>query len=105
VIDIMCSSLSGLGPGFMALVPGYHLLAYRIDAFIDVVDFKSSMDEFLRGLADTKPAPGHSRVVYPGLLEAEEEAVRREQGIPYHREVIEWFGTIEGELGLSFDFT
>ena len=105
VVDIMCSSLSGLGPGFVALVPGFHLLAYRIDAFIDTADFKASMDEFLRGLADTKPAPGHDRVVYPGLMEAEEEAVRREQGVPYHTEVIEWFRGIEQELGLSFDFT
>jgi LDH2 family malate/lactate/ureidoglycolate dehydrogenase len=105
MIDVMCSSLSGLGPGFLALVPGYHLLAYRIDAFIDVPDFKRHMDAFLRGLAETKPAPGHDRVVYPGLIEAEEEAVRREQGIPYHREVIDWFRTIEAELGLHFAFT
>ena len=35
VVDIMCSTLSGLGPGFIALVPGFHFLAYRIDAFIE----------------------------------------------------------------------
>lgn len=105
IVDIMSSSLSGLGPNFLNPVPGFHLLAYRIDAFIDVADFKANMDNFLRGLAETKPAPGHSRVVYPGLLEAEEEAVRREQGIPYHSEVIEWFSTIEDELGLDFSFT
>jgi len=105
VIDIMCSSLSGIGPGFISLVPGFHLLAYRIDAFIDVGDFKQSMDDFLRGLAATKPAPGHERVVYPGQLEAEEEAVRSVEGIPYHSEVIEWFRSIEGELGLDFSFT
>ena len=105
VIDIMCSSLSGLGPGFMALVPGFHLMAYRIDAFVDVDEFKANMDDFLRGLASTKPAPGHERVVYAGQLEAEEEVIRRADGIPYHSEVIDWFRTIEGELGLSFDFT
>lgn len=105
ITDIMCSSLSGIGPGFMALVPGFHLMAYRIDAFLDVVDFKQHMDDFLRGLAETKPAPGHDRVVYPGLLEAEEEAVRKVEGIPYHSEVIEWFATIEDELGLDFAFT
>lgn len=105
ITDIMCSSLSGIGPGFIALVPGFHLMAYRIDAFLDVVDFKQHMDDFLRGLAETKPAPGHDRVVYPGLLEAEEEAVRSVEGIPYHSEVIDWFRTIEGELGLDFAFT
>tara|TARA_Y100000588_G_scaffold344078_1_gene390012 strand:+ start:1073 stop:2149 length:1077 start_codon:yes stop_codon:yes gene_type:complete len=105
IIDIMCSSLSGLGPGFLAFEPGFHLLAYRIDAFIDTADFKASMDEFLRGLANTKPAPGHKRVIYPGQLEAEEEVIRTADGIPYHREVIDWFSTIETELGLNFDFT
>ena len=105
VVDIMCSTLSGLGPGFIALVPGFHFLAYRIDAFIDLDQFKADMDRFLRGLVETPPAPGHDRVVYPGLLEAEEERVRLEEGIPYHREVIEWFRGIGGELGLRFDFT
>ena len=104
VVDIMCSSLSGLGPGFVALVPGFHLLAYRIDAFIDVVEFKAHMDTFLRGLAATPPAPGHDRVVYPGLLEAEEQQRRLVEGIPYHREVIAWFRTTAAELGLTFDF-
>jgi LDH2 family malate/lactate/ureidoglycolate dehydrogenase len=104
VVDIMCSSLSGLGPGFMALVPGFHLLAYRIDAFIELAQFKAHMDAFLEGLASTPPAPGHERVVYPGLLEAEEEARRRAEGIPYHVEVIEWFRTIGRELGLEFEF-
>lgn len=105
ITDIMCSSLSGIGPGFIALVPGFHLMAYRIDAFIDVADFKQHMDDFLRGLAETKPAPGHDRVVYPGLIEAEEEAVRSVEGIPYHSEVIDWFRTIEAELNLDFAFT
>ena len=50
-------------------------------------------------------APGEARVVYAGLLEAEEEARRRETGIPYHTEVIEWFRTIEAELHLDFSFT
>jgi LDH2 family malate/lactate/ureidoglycolate dehydrogenase len=105
VVDILGSTLGGIGPGFVANTPGYHLMAYRIDAFVEVAQFKRDMDTFLRGLAETKPAPGHERVVYAGLLEAEEEALRREHGIPYHSEVIEWFRTIEGELGLDFAFT
>ena len=105
VVDIMCSTLSGLAPGFLALVPGFHLLAYRIDAFLDLDQFQRDMDAFLRGLVDTPPAPGHDRVVYPGLLEADEERVRLAEGIPYHTEVIDWFRTIGAELGLTFDFT
>ena len=105
VVDILSSILTGIGPGFLDPGPGFHLQAIRIDAFIDVPKFKADMDTFLRGLASTRPAPGEARVVYAGLLEAEEEARRRETGIPYHTEVIEWFRTVEREQGLRFSFT
>jgi len=104
IVDIMCSTLSGLGGGFIARVPGYHLLAYRIDAFVEPEKFKADMDDFLRGLTETPPAPGHERVVYPGLLEWEERELRLREGIPYHSEVITWFGNIGRELGLTFPF-
>jgi LDH2 family malate/lactate/ureidoglycolate dehydrogenase len=104
VVDIMCSTLTGLGPGFVSLKPGYHLLAYRIDAFVDAGQFKRDMDTFLRGLTETPPAPGYDRVVYPGLIEAEEEEHRLQEGIPYHVEVIEWFRSIANELKLDFKF-
>ena len=105
VVDIMSGILGGIGPGFLNPGPGFHLMAYRIDAFIEVDQFKRDMDTFLRGLAETRPAPGEARVVYAGLLEAEEEARRRETGIPYHTEVIEWFRTVGKELDLRFSFT
>lgn len=104
IVDIMCSTLTGIGPGFLARVAGYHLLAYDVQAFQDVAQFKSDMDDFLRGLCETPPAPGHERVVYPGLLEAEEVARRTTEGIPYHSEVIEWFAATAREMGLEFEF-
>ena len=104
VVDIMCSTLTGIGPGFISRQAGYHLLAYRIDAFVDADRFKADMDGFLRGLCATPPAPGHERVVYPGLLEAEEKERRLAEGIPYHTEVIEWFASTGSELGLKFEF-
>jgi L-2-hydroxycarboxylate dehydrogenase (NAD+) len=104
VVDIMCSTLTGIGPGFISRLPGYHLIAYRIDAFVDVAKFKADMDGFLRGLCDTPPAPGHDRVVYPGLLEAEERERRLVDGIPYHSEVIEWFATTARAMNLEFEF-
>ena len=58
------------------------------------------MDKMLKTLKDTKPAPGHDRVLYPGLSEYEEEQNRREHGIPLHREVIDWFNAITAELPL-----
>jgi LDH2 family malate/lactate/ureidoglycolate dehydrogenase len=39
-------------------------------------------------------------VLYPGLSEHEETQARRANGIPLHREVIEWFAQITSELGI-----
>jgi LDH2 family malate/lactate/ureidoglycolate dehydrogenase len=51
-------------------------------------------------LRTTRPAPGHDRVLYPGLSEHEEERDRRANGIPLHREVVQWFDDITAELSL-----
>jgi len=72
--------------------------AIDISAFTDVGVFKENMDKMLRSLRETKPAPGHDRVLYPGLSEHEEELDRRANGIPLHTEVIEWFESICAEL-------
>jgi LDH2 family malate/lactate/ureidoglycolate dehydrogenase len=55
-------------------------------------------------LKSTKPAPENSRVLYPGLPEAECEVKYRREGIPFHREVAEWFGSICNELSLESPF-
>ena len=75
--------------------------AYSIDAFRDVAEFKSSMDEFLTYLVETPPSPGHDRVYYAGLPEHEETDIRERDGIPLHREVVEWFDNATNELGLD----
>ncbi len=75
--------------------------AFSIDAFRDVADFKNSMDEFLTYLASTPPARGHDRVYYAGLPEHEETEIRDKDGIPLHREVVEWFDTTTDKLKLD----
>ena len=79
---------------------GHHFTVYDISAFTDVDEFKSGMDSYLRALQETPTAPGHDRVLYAGLEEHEEEIDRRERGIPYHPEVLEWFRETTSELGL-----
>ena len=102
MVEVLTSLLSGGagGPDRRAR-QAHHLLAYRVDAFTDLESFKDDMDAYLRRLRDAKTAPGEERVYYAGLPEHEEEAVRRELGIPYHPEVIEWFHGILAELGLE----
>lgn len=102
IVYIMCCALSGMdwdGPARS----GHHFTAYKIDAFTDVAKFKDDMDDFLEGLVNTPPAPGHDRVLYAGLPEHEETQERLANGIPYHREVIDWFQSIRAELELDFE--
>ena len=75
--------------------------AYNIEAFTDINQFMSNIDEMLRHLIETKPSPGNERVLYPGLIEHEEFQKRVLEGIPLHKEVIEWFGRITKELSLD----
>ncbi|MBI4306500.1 MAG: Ldh family oxidoreductase, partial [Chloroflexi bacterium] len=102
MVDILCGVLSGTGPGFKNRGTASHFFAaFRLSAFTDPEKFKSDMDDFMRGLRENPPAPGHERVVYAGLPEHEAEMERMVNGIPYHPEVIEWFKGIVGELGIK----
>jgi len=82
---------------------GHFVQAIKIDAFTDVSEFKKNMDDMLRGLIETPTAPGHERVIYPGLPESEEIKKRQKEGIPYHKEVIQWFESIRNELELDYN--
>jgi LDH2 family malate/lactate/ureidoglycolate dehydrogenase len=95
--------LSGAPVGFIG-GPGrnnHFLAAINVAAFADPAVFKRDMDEFVRGLKATPPAPGYERVLVAGQLEWETEQRRRQTGIPLHPEVIEWFDRICDELGTT----
>jgi LDH2 family malate/lactate/ureidoglycolate dehydrogenase len=102
MVETLCTMLSGTLPFGLERDTGYkhYFAAYNIAAFTDVDTFKEHMDQMLEWLRETKPAAGQERVLYPGLLEYEEERERREHGIPLHKEVIQWFEKITNELGV-----
>ena len=102
MVEILGTLLSGAMPCMLDPTSGYkhYFAAYDIAAFTDVDRFKETMDQMLQTLKTTKPAKGFDRVLYPGLSEYEEEQERRAHGIPLHKEVIEWFDNICGELGI-----
>lgn len=103
VADIMAGLLSGNGPGFIAGGERHSqfVMAFRIDAFTDLGGFKSDMDALLKKLSGMTPAPGCERVYYAGLIEHEEAKRRKAEGIPYHREVVDWFNGVSVELNLN----
>ena len=100
VVEVLCAVLSGAG--FVYRDGPYHhmVAAYAIDAFTDVDGFKDTMDEFLRTLRTTPPAPSHDRVLYPGMYEAEEAVKRAKDGIPLPYEAVEYIRTMCAEWGL-----
>ncbi len=106
VCAIMCQTLAGIGLTGTGseYQGGYHFFAaFQIEAFCDEAEFLDNMDDALRRLADTPPAEGHDRVLYPGLIEGEETEKRLTEGIPYHREVIEWYQSISAELSVDIN--
>jgi LDH2 family malate/lactate/ureidoglycolate dehydrogenase len=104
MVEVLATLLAGGIPGMLdERRPGarHHFAAYNIAAFSDVDTFKDTMDRMLQTLQETPPAPGHERVLYPGLPEHETIAERRAHGIPLHREVIDWFNDCCDDFGLS----
>jgi LDH2 family malate/lactate/ureidoglycolate dehydrogenase len=94
MVEVLTTLLAGAGGGpFRRGDSTHYFAAYNVDAFSDVDQFKADTDAYLRRLLASKPAPGEARVIYPGVEEAEIEADRRERGIPYHPEVVDWFRT------------
>ena len=101
LVEVLSTMLSGALPSMLGATGSkHHFAAYSIEAFTDVDAFKENMDRMLKTLRETPPAPGHDRVLYPGLSEYEEEQDRRANGIPLHKEVIQWFDDITGELSI-----
>ena len=103
MVEVLGAMLSGSVPSMLDETPRESMFknyfaAYNIEAFTDLDTFKDNMDQMLGTLKNTKPAPGQDRVLYPGLTESEDERDRRANGIPLHKEVVEWFEGISEEL-------
>jgi LDH2 family malate/lactate/ureidoglycolate dehydrogenase len=102
VVDIFSSMLAGMP--FAAARDrgefGHIVIAYNIEAFIEISKFKQLMDDFLRTLKGTPTSPGHDRVLVAGQLEWETSEKRRVEGIPLHKEVVSWFQSTLKEMEL-----
>jgi L-2-hydroxycarboxylate dehydrogenase (NAD+) len=107
MVDILAGQLS-FATGFATLAHrrgGHFVAAFDVAAFGDPDEFRDNMDGMLRGLRESTPMPGHDRVFYAGLPEAETAADRLERGIPLHPEVVGWFQGACAEMGIPFELT
>ena len=68
---------------------GNFMLAVKIDSFMPAADFKARMDEELNRIMALAPAKGFEKVLYPGYLENNTQALRREKGIPFDQSLVE----------------
>ena len=82
---------------------GHFFGAMRIDAFREVAEFKAQIDDLVRTLRKTKPAPGTSGPLIPGDPEREAEKERARTGIPLVAAVVEDLRDISRITGVPFD--
>ena len=82
---------------------GHFFGALRIDAFIEPDAFKKQIDDMVRSLRRTRPAPGTDGPLIPGDPEREAEAVRRRDGIPLTPPVVEELRDISRQTGIPLE--
>lgn len=118
LVDILCCVLSGANWGPFAPpfalrqeIPsrsvgkgiGHFFGAMKIEAFIDVDEFKTQVDEWIKVFRGTKPQPGSPGVLIPGDPERLAEQTRIREGIPLVLPVVEELRDISRQTGIAFD--
>ena len=117
IVDILSGVLSGanFGPwvppfataGFMQAGEtvgngtGHFLGAMRVDAFRPAEDFTNDMDKWIRRFRSAKAVEG-KQVLIPGDPERELEAIRRVEGIPLLKPVVEDLKSLASRFQLDF---
>ncbi len=118
MVDILCCVLSGANWGPWAPpfalrqeIPsrsvgkgiGHFFGAMKIDAFIDVDEFKRQIDDWIRTFRKTRPQPGTNGVMIPGDPERESELLNAQQGIKLILPVVEELRDISRKTGIPFE--
>lgn len=108
--DVLTGVLSG---GAFGLNPyanparqdvAHTLMAFNIEWFMPLTEFKQRMDSFIADIKKSKLRPGFSEVLIPGELEQRRENERRAQGVLLDAGVFEELALLATKLGLDFPF-
>jgi LDH2 family malate/lactate/ureidoglycolate dehydrogenase len=81
---------------------GHFFGAMEIEGFMDVIEFKKRIDEWIEVFRNTKPAKGMTAVLIPGDPEHQEEAIRAKKGIPLILPVVNDLKDISVRTGIPF---
>lgn len=116
MVEIFCSHLASnawsheIGASYVSDAPtsgtGHAFVAWRIDAFRDLDEFKADIDAMLARLRANKVSddyPGE-QVLIPGDPESDAEVYNREHGIPVRRTVLRQMSDVAAECGVPFPF-
>ena len=118
MVDILCCVLSGANWGPFAPpfalrqeIParsvgkgiGHFFGALQIDGFIDRLEFKKQIDDWIHVFRKTKPAPGTNGPLIPGDPEREAETTRSKEGIPLIKPVVDDLLDISKKTGIAFE--
>lgn len=87
--------------GQKRLKVGHFFLALNIESFIPVNRFKKIAGNIMRGLRNSKKAPGEKRIYTAGEKEYEAELERKKTGIPINKNLQEDIKIMQKELGLN----
>ena len=109
--DAMTGVLSGAGYG---LAPysnptrqdvSHTFIAYDIEWFMPLAEFKSRMDDFIQQCKTAKLRPGFSEILVPGELDYRREQTHRATGAKLDSVVFDQLETLASTLGIAFPFT
>jgi LDH2 family malate/lactate/ureidoglycolate dehydrogenase len=81
---------------------GHIFMAMRTDLFMSKQEFASRMDEILRMLKSSPPAPDTEQVLAPGEIERQNEARNRLHGVPLVPSVIDQLAALGSEVEITF---
>ena len=82
---------------------GHLFGAMKIEAFIDVDEFKRQIDDWIRTFRNAKPAPGTNGPLIPGDPERQAERIRQKEGIPLLVSVADDLRQLSQQTGIPFE--
>jgi LDH2 family malate/lactate/ureidoglycolate dehydrogenase len=111
IVDVLCGVLTGsafaLNLNTLENLEaeqnlGHIFMAMRTDLFMTKDEFAGRMDEMVRMLKSSPPAPDVERVLAPGEIERQNETKNRVLGVPLVSSVIDQLAALGDELNVGF---
>lgn len=82
---------------------GHFFGAMKIEAFLDVAEFKRQIDDWIRTMRNSRPAPDTDGPLIPGEPEHKAQQRNRKDGIPLIPAVINELKLIAQDTGIAFE--